>query len=157
MPSSITRLVISLIISSIFLLSLIPGCTPPQTPKFGFNPKLSISEPPALGNPVKVTLTFTPQKQFDTYSMRIELPSGGVYELLQRDLELDGISSNTTSMEITIKSIRISGSGEIVGRVWGVTPNPTPSESAYLFIQITKAGATILGTEQPKNPPMITP
>jgi hypothetical protein len=150
------RQIFSVSLLLILLITFIPGCTSPQQPKFGFNPQLSISEPPALGKPVKVTLTFTPQKEFETYSMQIEL-TPDVYELLEGDLELDAITGNTNSMEITIKSIVITGSGEIVGRVWGVTPHPTPFETAYLFIQITSDGATILGTTQPKNPPKVMP
>jgi hypothetical protein len=41
---------------SIILIS-IPACTQPQRPIPGFHPRLSISETPALGKPVKLILT----------------------------------------------------------------------------------------------------
>jgi hypothetical protein len=129
----------------------IPSCTPAQQPTFGFNPKLSISEPPALGKPVKVILSYTPQKQFDTYSTNIELPTGSVYELIQGNLELNGISGNTNSIEIIIKAIRTTGSGEIIGRVRGNTPHATPWETIYLYVTIDNNGAKV------SNKPIIEP
>jgi hypothetical protein len=156
MISSTMRVFISLMLTLVLLVSFVSACTPAQTPKFGFNPKLTISEPPVLGKSVKVTLTFTPQKQFETYKMQIEL-APGVYEVLEGDLELNGITGDTHSMEITIKSIKTTGSGEIVGRVWGLTPHTTPNEYAYLFIQITNNDATVSTTQPKFSPQDFTP
>lgn len=150
------RLIFSLVFIFIFLSSLISGCTPAQQPEFGFNPKLSISEPPVLGKPVKVTLTFTPQEQFDTYSMQIVLPPE-MYEVVEGNLELHGVPGKANSLTVTIKSIQVGG-GEILGLVKGDTPRSTPWEHVTLFIQIYNDSATILGTTQPKfEPPKVTP
>ncbi len=151
MISPLKHLGVTLIYVIVLFIVALPGCTPPQQPKFGFNPVLSISAPPDLGKPVKVTLTFTPQKGFDTYAARINLTPGvGLFEVVQGDLERDGISGATPPLEVTIRSIRTGMSGVIVGEVRGMTPHVTPWEYHYLFITITEGGATVSET-QPKG------
>ena len=143
------------------LLSLvIPGCTPPQQPEVGFKPQLSISEPPALGKPVKATLTFTTDfvpKGFEGkelyYTARIELPPG-TYKVVEGDLEQKGkFSGETHILEATIVAMHL-GDGTITARVArGVSPDDWGAwDGDSLFIQISKEGATVSETQPPYSP-----
>ena len=146
----------------VFLLfSFIPGCTPPQTGEIGFNPMLSISEPPALGKPVKVTLTFTapnirgPKGEDMYYLASIELLPG-VFELVDGTLEIKGriVPGETHTLTVTVKSIRTMRGATIYGRV-AANPSPddtrTTGDEDILFVTITEDGASISET-QPRGP-----
>jgi len=120
----------------------------PQIPGNGSNPQLTISEPPTLGTPVTVTLTFdavVPDQATDEelyYRALIELPPGG-YEVLSGEVEQTGqlIPGEQIKMEVTVKSIR-HGDGSITGFVyfyWG-------TESDTLVIQIWSDHADVSDT-----------
>jgi len=109
---------------------------------------LTISEPPTLGTPVTVTLTFdavVPEQATDEelyYRALIELPPGG-YEVLSGEVEQTGqlIPGEQIKMEVTVKSIR-HGDGSITGFVyfyWG-------KESDMLYIHIWSDHADVSDT-----------
>jgi len=141
----------------IVITLLIPGCTPPQRPVLGFNPQLSISEPPVLGKPVKLTLTFNGsnikgvEDKEPYYFARIEF-TPGVYEVIDGYLEQlrENIPGEQYQLEVTIKSIRTTGSGEIYGHVAMVfPPDVVGGEGDYdvLFITISEDGAKVIETQ----------
>ena len=120
----------------------------PQIPGNGSNPQLTISEPPTLGTPVTVTLTFDAvvpdqAKDFELYYRAyIELPPGG-YEVLSGEVEQTGqlVDGEQMKVEATVKSIR-RGNGSITGWVhfyWG-------TESDTLFIAIWTDHAEVSDT-----------
>lgn len=136
-----------LVLSMLFtlLIVLIPGCTPAQKPVPGFHPKLSISEPPVLGKPVKLTLTFdspVPEGLEETeldYRAQISLLPG-CYDVIEGDVEQIGkiIAGKVNSLEITIKSLR-TGSADISAYVILLLPSGDTWgdwENDYLYIQI---------------------
>jgi hypothetical protein len=144
------------IIVLLSIFSLFIGCTPPQKPVFGLNPVLSISEPPALGKPVKVSLYFIspdikgPEGEESYYSALIELDD--VFQLVDGDLETTGkiIPGETHTLEATIKSVKKTGSGQIYGWVTlHFNPGETGGASEFdvLFITITDKGATVRETQ----------
>lgn len=156
MKSMLIRL--STILLAIMLVStFVPACTPAQSAKIGFNPVLSISEPPALGKPVVVTLTFsTPlpkalEGRGPYYHARVELPAGHVYEVIDGALEQTGnMSTGKHTLSATIKSVRETGSGQIYGWVSLILTDKgvqgPGSEFDVLFISITNEGATVSRT-----------
>jgi hypothetical protein len=123
MKTFLKKLVMTLVLLTIILITLLPGCSQPQMPVAGFNPKLSISEPPALGKPVKLTLTFDspiPKGLEDTelfYLARIVLPPG-FYEVTEGNIDQKEqiIPGKVNTLEVTIKSIKV-GNGTISSSV----------------------------------------
>jgi len=126
------------------LVMLIPGCTPPQRTIPGFHPKLSISEPPALGKPVKLTLTFDSPvpKGLEATELSYHASIGltpGHYEIVEGDLEQKGqiVPGQVNTLEVTIKSVK-TGNGTISARVELLIPSGDIWEWEYddLFIMI---------------------
>jgi len=99
-----------------FLVTMLLGC-PPQPEIWA---KLTLSEPPILGKPVEVTLTFGIQKDYShdakNATARISLPEG--FELVSGNLEWQGdvLQNQTYAIEATIKSVK-TGYWELAGRI----------------------------------------
>lgn len=150
MDTNWTKRIMILILTFIFLVTSGTACeSPPQEPKWGFNPRLSISEAPALGKPAKISLTFTSpnltglQGKQLYYVAHISLPPG-VYEVVSGNLTGKGlvIAGETHTLEATIRAVRTTGSGEIYGYVAGhLSPDDTSTGSPdfdVLFITISQ-------------------
>jgi hypothetical protein len=159
------KLVMTLVLLTIFLITLLPGCSQPQIPVWGFNPKLSISEPPVLEKPVKITLTFDsviPKGNEDKelyYFARFDLLPDK-YELISGDLEQRGrlVAGEKHALEAIIKSVQ-TGNGVIYGQVSfydsPLTVNGT--EEDVLFIAIYNDHADVSENQDlPKTSTEIT-
>ena len=130
-----------------------PGCTPPQKIDYGFEPRLSFSEAPALGKAVEISLSFespritSGSEVIDTYyTARLLLPPEG-FEVIQGDTVMSGKNTPGEShiLKTTVKAAETMDTavyGEVTLRL---SENGTPegSDETYAYVKVTQEGARV--------------